>query len=59
MKKKRNKIRYCVISFVTDHNFFVAKLDIEQIVLFDYFGGFKFVNPEDYFKANANIVIKE
>lgn len=40
--------------WLTDHKFFIAKLDIEQIGVLDYFGGVKHVTVEDYFKASPN-----
>ncbi|XP_019871608.1 protein CREG1 [Aethina tumida] len=38
----------------TNHNFYVAKIDLEQIEVLDFFGGIKHVTIDDYFKANAS-----
>ncbi|KAJ4432261.1 hypothetical protein ANN_20878 [Periplaneta americana] len=34
-----------------DHHFFIVKLNIEQVVVQDYFGGPVYVSVEDYYKA--------
>jgi len=39
----------------TDHDFYIAKVDIEQVAVLDFFGGVKFVSIEDYFNANDNL----
>jgi len=39
----------------TGHNFYFAKVDIEQVALFDYFGGVKFIPVEAYFYANGSL----
>ncbi|EEZ99047.1 protein CREG1 [Tribolium castaneum] len=38
-----------------DHDFYVSKVDIEQIAVLDFFGGIKYVSKEDYFSANETI----
>ncbi|RZC40965.1 Pyrid oxidase 2 domain containing protein [Asbolus verrucosus] len=38
-----------------DHDFYVAKVNIEQIAVLDFFGGIKYVSVQDYFNAsNSN-----
>ncbi|XP_022909089.1 protein CREG1 [Onthophagus taurus] len=36
----------------TDHGFYVAKIDIDQIGVLDFFGGIKYITPEEYFKVD-------
>ena len=38
-----------------DHNFYVTKLDIEQLALFDFFGGIKYISIEDYFNVSTHV----
>ncbi|XP_050308561.1 protein CREG1 [Anthonomus grandis grandis] len=41
----------------TDHEFYVAKVDLRQILVLDFFGGIKTVTPNDYFNANVSNLI--
>lgn len=41
----------------SDHKFYVAKVEIMQIGVLDYFGGVKHVNKDDYFNANITLII--
>lgn len=43
--------------FLSDHEFFVTKVDPIQIEVLDYFGGMKQVSKEDYFDANITYII--
>ncbi|KAL1505872.1 hypothetical protein ABEB36_005329 [Hypothenemus hampei] len=36
------------------HGFYVAKIDIQQVLVLDYFGGVKHVDVEDYFKVKLS-----
>ena len=36
---------------LADHHFFFMKLNIERIMLLDYFGGPIFVNVDDYYEV--------
>ncbi|XP_022103280.1 protein CREG1-like [Acanthaster planci] len=36
------------------HEYTFLKMDIKQILLLDYFGGYSYVSVDDYFKANLN-----
>jgi len=38
-------------SWPSDHGWFFAKLDIESVLVLDFFGGVKEVTPEEYFAA--------
>lgn len=38
--------------WVQMHSFFLCKLEIEQIVVLDFYGGAQYVTPEEYYKAN-------
>ncbi|CAH1113709.1 unnamed protein product [Psylliodes chrysocephalus] len=40
-----------------DHQFYVAKVDIEHIEVLDYFGGLKNVTIEDYFNPKITSII--
>jgi len=40
-----------------DHGFYVAKVDLKQILVLDFFGGIHSVKPEDYFRANLTSLI--
>lgn len=40
-------------SWPKGHGWVIAKIDIEDIWLIDYFGGASIVDPEDYFAANS------
>merc|ERR1719162_2058158 len=46
--KKHPSMRW----YPPDHAFFVAKLELENIWLIDFYGGGKHVSPEEYFAAN-------
>ncbi|XP_078607711.1 protein CREG1-like [Branchiostoma floridae x Branchiostoma japonicum] len=35
-----------------DHQFYIAKMDIDEVFVLDFFGGGHSVSPQDYFKAN-------
>ncbi|XP_030757917.1 protein CREG1-like [Sitophilus oryzae] len=35
-----------------DHDFYVAKIDMDQICVLDFFGGIKYVSLSDYFNPN-------
>jgi len=37
-----------------DHDFYVAKVELEQIAVLDYFGGMKHVSIKDYLNANGD-----
>lgn len=51
----RNCLYYFFINKTfADHEFYVAKVDIEQIAVLDFFGGIKYVTVEDYFNAYNN-----
>ncbi|KAG5877435.1 hypothetical protein JTB14_016893 [Gonioctena quinquepunctata] len=39
------------------HHFYLAKVDIQQIEVLDYYGGLKPVTIEDYFDANVTNVV--
>lgn len=41
-------------SWPKNHNFYVAKLNIEQVAVLDFFGGIKYVDVNDYYNAGAN-----
>ncbi|CAH1990826.1 unnamed protein product [Acanthoscelides obtectus] len=43
----------------TDHDFYVAKVNFDQIDVLDYFGGIKHVNISDYFNANITNLINQ
>lgn len=34
------------------HNFYLCKLEIENVCVLDFYGGPHFVNIDDYYKAN-------
>lgn len=38
--------------FITDHDWFVAKMKIAQIAMVDWFGGAKYVPVKDYLAYN-------
>lgn len=44
-------------SWPADHQFYVAKVNIEQIDVLDFFGGIKHVTIKDYFNANITTII--
>ncbi|XP_060524057.1 protein CREG1 isoform X2 [Cylas formicarius] len=41
----------------TDHQFYVAKVDMDQICVLDFFGGLKYVTKKEYFDANLTNMI--
>ncbi|CAH0558671.1 unnamed protein product [Brassicogethes aeneus] len=43
-------------SWPIDHKFYVAKIDIFQIEVLDFFGGIKHVTNEDYFHPNVTFL---
>lgn len=43
------------IEWRRQHNFYLCTLDVEHIVLLDFYGGPKFVTPEEYYKTNPDI----
>lgn len=48
----------CFIHFiVSDHKFYLAKIDMQQIDVLDTFGGIKHVELKDYFNANITSII--
>lgn len=38
--------------FLADHNFELCKVDIERVIVLDYYGGPHTVSVEEYYKAN-------
>lgn len=40
------------INWRNTHSFYLCELTIERIALLDYYGGPKFIKPEDYYAAN-------
>lgn len=42
---------------LSDHDFYVAKVVLKQILVLDFFGGVKTVTPEEYFAAEISRII--
>ncbi|KAG5675411.1 hypothetical protein PVAND_005319 [Polypedilum vanderplanki] len=41
------------VNWNEEHNFFLCKIKIAQIMVIDYYGGVKYVKVEDYYKADV------
>lgn len=46
-----------ILLIFSDHKFYLAKVDLQQIDIFDYFGGNKHVSVQDYYSANITLII--
>ena len=43
---------------ILDHEFYIAKVGIKQVLVLDYFGGVKNVDLKDYFQDNDQVISK-